>query len=409
MKVYPNNMDEKYKSMSDFILNFELHKKNDMVKRCAYVHGPAGCGKTTFVLETMRALGYDCVVYNAGDVRNKTIIESIQQNMSATNISSMFTKKKLKIAIVMDEIECMNNGDKSAINTLIKLVRPKKTKKQKLDPTSYIPIICVGNNTFDKKIKELLKCCHVIELQKPCADLMLSIAVAQLPNHTKMHKSIVKSAGGDLRKLVSICDIMRYNKTGQNDKELLSMFELAVVLNEPKTITKNIINTSFSVDMHTNMNDTERTIVSLLFHENIIDVLEQMPRTTALPLYMNILENMCFSDYIDRLTFQKQIWQFNEMSSLIKTFHSAYLLSTHPHASISDIRFTKILTKYSTEYNNSIFSTRLSQELGMDKRDVKAYLWSLLAKKKTHSEICAELNCENIKTIDVNRFFRLFV
>jgi hypothetical protein len=67
------------------------------------------------------------------------------------------------------------------------------------------------------------------------------------------------------------------------------------------------------------------------------------------------------------------------------------------------------LTKYSTEYNNSIFTTRLSQQLGMDKRDVKAYLWSLLAKQKTHSEICAELKCENIKTIDVNRFFRLFV
>ena len=33
-----------------------------------------------------------------------------------------------------------------------------------------------------------------------------------------------------------------------------------------------------------------------------------------------VLDNMCFSDYIDRITFQKQIWQFNEMSSLIKTF-----------------------------------------------------------------------------------------
>jgi hypothetical protein len=402
-------MDETYKSMSEFISNFELHKKNDMVKRCAYVHGPAGCGKTTFVLQTMRALGYDCVVYNAGDVRNKAIIESIQQNMSDTNISSMFTKKKLKIAIVMDEIECMNNGDKSAINTLIKLVRPKKTKKQKLDPTSYIPILCVGNNTFDKKIKELLKCCHVIEMHKPCAELMGSIVFAHLPNHAKLHKNIIKSAGGDLRKLVSICDIIHYNKTGQSDKELLNMFELTTVLNEPKIITKNIINMSFNLDMHTNMNDTERTIVSLLFHENIIDVLEPMPRATAVPLYMKILENMCFSDYIDRLTFQKQIWQFNEMSSLIKTFHSAYLLGTHPHASIGDIRFTKILTKYSTEYNNSIFIVRLSQQLGMDKRDVKAYLWSLLAQKKTHSEICAEVNCDNIKTIDINRFFRLFV
>ena len=30
-----------------------------------------------------------------------------------------------------------------------------------------------------------------------------------------------------------------------------------------------------------------------------------------------ILENISFSDYTDRITFQKQIWQLNEMSSII--------------------------------------------------------------------------------------------
>ena len=40
------------------------------------------------------------------------------------------------------------------------------------------------------------------------------------------------------------------------------------------------------------------------------------------PLYMKLLDNICYSDYIDRITFQKQIWQFNEMSSLIKTFYN---------------------------------------------------------------------------------------
>lgn len=30
----------------------------------------------------------------------------------------------------MDEIDGMNNGDKGGINTLIKLIRPKKTKNK---------------------------------------------------------------------------------------------------------------------------------------------------------------------------------------------------------------------------------------------------------------------------------------
>ena len=38
--------------------------------------------------------------------------------------------------------------------------------------------------------------------------------------------------------------------------------------------------------------------------------------------YLEILENICYADYIDRITFQKQIWQFNEMSCLLKIFYN---------------------------------------------------------------------------------------
>ena len=70
------------------------------------------------------------------------------------------------------------------------------------------------------------------------------------------------------------------------------------------------------------MNETDRTIVALLWHENIIDSLNKLPKDKAIPFYQKVLDNICFADYIDRVTFQKQIWQFNEMSSLIKTFRS---------------------------------------------------------------------------------------
>jgi ATP-binding cassette subfamily F protein 3 len=49
----------------------------------------------------------------------------------------------------------MNNGDKGGINSLIKIIRPKKTKKQKLEETTLNPIICIGNYYVDKKIKVL--------------------------------------------------------------------------------------------------------------------------------------------------------------------------------------------------------------------------------------------------------------
>ena len=58
------------------------------------------------------------------------------------------------------------------------------------------------------------------------------------------------------------------------------------------------------------ISETERTIISLLWHENIIDVLNNYLNNISIPLYINILNNICYGDYIDRITFQKQIWQF---------------------------------------------------------------------------------------------------
>ena len=55
----------------------------------------------------------------------------------------------------------------TCINTLIKLIRTKKTKKQKLEEVIMNPIICIGNYKVDKKIKELMKVCNVIEINTP--------------------------------------------------------------------------------------------------------------------------------------------------------------------------------------------------------------------------------------------------
>ena len=39
-----------------------------------------------------------------------------------------------------------------------------------------------------------------------------------------------------------------------------------------------------------------------------------------------------------------------------------------------DIRFTKVLTKYSSEYNNMVFINNACQELNMTKNDLHSYI-----------------------------------
>ena len=152
--------------------SFEANKNNLLFKKGIYVYGNPGSGKTMFVLDILKRMNYDVVKYDAGDIRNKSIIDDItERNMSDKNIMSLFQKDVKKIAVLMDEIDGMNNGDKGGINTLIKLIRPKKTKKQKLEELSKNPIICIGNYRIDKKIKELIKVCNVIELKTPSPTL----------------------------------------------------------------------------------------------------------------------------------------------------------------------------------------------------------------------------------------------
>ena len=74
---------------------FEQHKKELLTKRGIYVYGAPGSGKTQFVKSLLKKLNYDIVCYDAGDVRNKTVIDTItKHNMADSNVLSLLKKRK---------------------------------------------------------------------------------------------------------------------------------------------------------------------------------------------------------------------------------------------------------------------------------------------------------------------------
>ena len=110
----------------------------------------------------------------------------------------------------MDELDGMNSGDKGGINTLIKLIRPKKTKKQKKEETTMIPIVCIGSCHVDKKIKEMIKICVSIKLEQPNSNeinKIIDILMPKLENELK--QKMITYIDGDLRKLKSTYDIYK--------------------------------------------------------------------------------------------------------------------------------------------------------------------------------------------------------
>jgi len=401
------------------ILNDFDSKCNELTyKKGIYIYGSPGSGKSTFVMNLLKEMDYDVIKYDAGDVRNTGLINTItRNNISNRNVLDMMTRKVKKIAIVMDEIDGMNNGDKGGITALIKLIRQKKTKKQKLENSTMNPIICIGNYCIDKKIRELMKVCNTFELKLPTMNQIkhiLDMMFPDLKQNSEKQESILQYIQCDVRKLNFVYDIYKNNPTLLEDDTLSLIFQRKSNNEDSKRITQTLINNYVPLNAHSRvMNETERTIVALLWHENIVDMLEKYDRGKSIPIYQKILDKFCYADYIDRITFQNQIWQFNEMSSLMKTFHNNKIFHDNfpenkDNFGNSEVRFTKVLTKYSTEYNNMMFIYGLCQELDLDKGDLFSMFQEirLMSTNDDENDIEKLFENYNINKLDIQRMYR---
>ena len=100
------------------------------------------------------------------------------------------------------------------------------------------------------------------------------------------------------------------------------------------------------------------------------------------------------------------------MSSIIKILSNNYEYHNYLETNslkidnIKDIRFTKVLTKYSTEYNNSLFLQDLSKFLSMDKKDTISF-FKYLRNNYSIENIQDILELYEINNLEINRIYRI--
>jgi hypothetical protein len=135
--------------------------------------------------------------------------------------------------------------------------------------------------------------------------------------------------------------------------------------------TKQIIKSCLDKTYDVNSIYNEKTIISLCYHENIIHFIQD-----DYTFYLQFLINFSYGDYFDRLSFQKQLWQFNEMTFFIKVIdnHNLFLNKNFKQNNNNEIIFTKILTKYSNEYSNQNFIISICDKLNIQKEELYNYL-----------------------------------
>lgn len=247
------------------------------------------------------------------------------------SILQRMSSNPTKQICVIDNIDYLQNNDKKILTSLLKQFKIEEKRKQRRGFT----IILCGTNYYDKKIKEILKLCNVLPMK-------------------------------------------------DRNNLLYNQYEKNIQIN-----IKKIMNKEFDEDF---MIENEKATQSLLFHENIIDMVKS---NNDILFYKKFLENYCIGDYFDRISFQKQLWVFNEMTYYFKILHNYYLYKRTeliPKKNI-EFRFTKVLTKYSNEYNNNTFIIKICNELNCSKKD----LYYMIINKQT-----------NLTLIEINRAMNYF-
>ncbi len=411
--------EELYKTIQEDLKEFEKEKHNTAVTRGFYVYGECSTGKSVFIKELLKNSNYDIIVYNSADIRNKAFIQSMTVNeQSERSVLSLLKGKQQNICVVMDEIDALNMGDKGSITSLIKLIRGKKTKKQKKEEKTILPIFCIGNNGSDKKIKELMSVCRCYKMESPYSSEISALLHHRLPilkNEQELTERIVSYIDTDLHRFHSMIHLFQESSL-QDMREYItttSMLKYKNTNQETKDKVRYLLTNNVSFLNHNDIiNETDRTTLSLLFHENIIDILKtrKQDKECIFSFYYKFLNNFCYADYIDRITFQKQIWVFNELSFLIKTVYNNNLLHKKYPSLVSrneerEIRFTKVLTKYSTEYNNLLFMITLCHKLEMDRKDLLSF-FKYHRENTSIEDLHTQIERYDITKLDIQRMMR---
>lgn len=395
------NYDEQFnrtnisKTVIEFIRDFYNDTDRSDVLKILYLIGPEGSGKTSYIKDLLKKENMDVIYISTIDTLSKDLLENILKNqISNTCILSSFKQQKKKV-VILDNLYEMYKTDKTCISNILKQLKPKRKRNCK------IPFICVNSETKDNKFNDLLKNALVVCMPIPSNDQMIKyIRERGVYKNTTIPKSLIEQTN--------------FHKLNTQLQDINCIFDddsKNSVLQTHRDIFLYLLDTFVNIHQHDwFINDNDRTSVSLLFHENICDAIENMFNgddvNDGMDLYISLLKNITYTDYLDRATFQKQVWILNDITSIIRNISNSQLFHKYKKGNhciqYNDIRFTKVLTKYSTEHNNRLFINTIAQKLFIPFNDVIRYFKNIRIDKET----LIDIQMYDISKLDITRMYK---
>jgi replication factor C large subunit len=192
----PRSLDEvvgNTEAIQQFATWIKSWEKSVPKKRCAFLYGSPGVGKTVTVEATASDYKMEFVEKNASDYRTEEAINRFAG--LASQYRSLFGGKRI---ILLDELDGLTGtADRGGVKAITDIVK-----------TAQCPIVLIANNAYDPRFSSLRNYCLLIEFKKP--------PVGEVAKHLKnicekegiqadenALKFIAQRSGGDVRSAVN--------------------------------------------------------------------------------------------------------------------------------------------------------------------------------------------------------------
>lgn len=162
-------------------------------KRCVFIYGPPGIGKTATVEAVANDYKMEYVEKNASDYRTEEAINRFAG--LASQYGSLFGEKRI---ILLDELDGLTGtADRGGVKAITDIAKSAKC-----------PLVLIANSAYDPRFTNLRNYCLLIEFKKPAtgdvAKLLMQICDKEgiLADEDAI-KFIAQRSGGDVRSAVN--------------------------------------------------------------------------------------------------------------------------------------------------------------------------------------------------------------
>uniref|UniRef100_A0A6C0BK47 AAA+ ATPase domain-containing protein n=1 Tax=viral metagenome TaxID=1070528 RepID=A0A6C0BK47_9ZZZZ len=347
-----------------------FNARDNTIKKALLFSGYPGTSKTTLAHVMMKEYGYEVKEYNASDVRSKKLVEdNLEKIITMERVDEHFKNNFKPFGIIMDEVDGMSAGDKGGMSQLIKTINPnrgkrcvKKVEKQKMVDRWIPPVICICNNNYDKKIKELKKDCMEIKFDKPSVDdLCQVIHRISEAEHLRLNeaakRTVAELAQGDFRRLMfllqNFANIPKVVVDANDIYETYDVIAKKTLDLNSYDVTNRIFAAQTSVEDTLKMYDTDKSLLPMMIHENYINVINSQNTTTLNKMKncQKCIDSIINGDIIEKIMYNTQSWYLQPIHGLCTCYIPSHYSNTFLRLG-HKINWTTVLGRFSLQRAN---------------------------------------------------------